>query len=68
MSQRTIGPDGNDERTRPADRKIDYLVALRVSMNADQRAEFEGTDEVILRHPTKPSLIRAKVIGLELIE
>lgn len=68
MSQRTIGPDGNDERTRPADRQIDYLVALRVPMNADQRAEFEGTEEVILRHPTKPSLIRGKVIGLEVIE
>lgn len=68
MSQRTIGPDGNDERTRPADRKIDYLVALRVSMNADQRAEFEGTEEIILRHPAKSSLIRGKVIGLEIIE
>jgi hypothetical protein len=43
-------------------------VALRVPMNADQRAEFEGTEEIILRHPTRPALIRGKVIGLEVIE
>lgn len=69
MSHITIGPDGNHEPAqRPADKPVDYIVALRVSLNAEQRAEFEGTDEVILRHPTKPALLRAKVRGLEVIE
>jgi hypothetical protein len=69
MSVITIGPDGNVELSqRTSDKPVDYIVALRVSLNAEQRAEFEGTDEVILRHPTKPSLIRARVRGLEVIE
>ena len=67
MSQRTIGADGNDERTRPADKPVDYLIVLRASLTAEQAAEFEDCEEVILRHPTKPALIRAKVNGTEVI-
>ena len=67
MSQRTIGPDGNDERTRPADKPVDYLIVLRASLNAAQAAEFEECEEVILRHPTEPALLRAKVKGVEVI-
>lgn len=69
MSKRTIGPDGRDEINHLiSDKPIDYIIALRVSLNAEQRAEFEETDEVILRHPTRPVLIRAKLRGLEVIE
>ena len=67
MSQRTIGPDGIDERTRPADKPVDYLIVLRASLTAEQAAEFEDCEEVIIRHPTKPALIRAKVNGTEVI-
>lgn len=67
MTQRTIGPDGNDERTRPADRPVPYLIVLRAFLTAEQAAEFEDCEEVILRHPTKPALIRAKVSGTEVI-
>ena len=67
MSQRTIGPDGIDERTRPADKPVDYLIVLRASLNAAQAAEFEECEEVILRHPTEPALLRAKVKGVEVI-
>lgn len=67
MSSRTIGPDGNDERTRPANKPVEYLIVLRASLTANQAAEFEDCEEVILRHPTKPALIRAKVNGTEVI-
>lgn len=67
MSQRTIGADGNDERTRTADKPVDYLIVLRASLTAGQAAEFEDCEEVILRHPSKPALIRAKVNGTEVI-
>lgn len=67
MSQRTIGSDGNDERIRPVDRPVDYLIVLRASLTAEQAAEFEDCEEVILRHPTKPALIRAQVKGAEVI-
>jgi hypothetical protein len=40
MSQRTIGSDGIDERARPADKPVDYLIVLRSSLNAAQSAEF----------------------------
>jgi len=67
VSSRTIGPDGIDERTRTADKPVDYLIVLRASLNADQAAEFEDCEEVILRHPTKPALILAQVKGAEVI-
>lgn len=69
MSQRTIECDGNDElRTRPADKPVDYLIVLRAKLTAEQAAEFEDVEEVILRHPTKPALIRAQVKGAEVIQ
>jgi hypothetical protein len=46
---------------------VDYLIVLRASLNAEQAAEFEDCEEVILRHPTKPALLRAKVKGAEVI-
>jgi hypothetical protein len=68
MSRITIGPDGNVELSqRPSDKPVDYLIVLRASLNAAQAAEFEDCEEVILRHPTKPALIRAKVKGAEVI-
>ena len=68
MSKRTIGPDGIDEPAqRLADKPVDYLIVLRASLTAGQAAEFEDCEEVILRHPTKPALIRAKVNGTEVI-
>jgi hypothetical protein len=68
MSSVTIGPDGNHEPAqRPADKPVDYLIVLRASLNAEQAAEFEDCEEVILRHPTKPALLRAKVKGVEVI-
>jgi hypothetical protein len=68
MTERTIGPDGIDEpRQRPADKPVDYLIVLRASLNAAQAAEFEECEEVILRHPTEPALLRAKVKGVEVI-
>jgi len=68
MSTRTIDSSGRDEPAqRPADKPVDYLIVLRASLNAEQAAEFEDCDEVILRHPTKPALIRSKVKGVEVI-
>lgn len=68
MSGITIGPDGNHEpRQRPADKPVDYLIVLCASLNAAQAAEFEECEEVILRHPTEPALLRAKVKGVEVI-
>ena len=68
MTERTIGPDGIDEpRQRPSDKPVDYLIVLRASLNAAQAAEFEECEEVILRHPTEPALLRAKVKGVEVI-
>ena len=68
MTERTIGPDGIDEpRQRPVDKPVDYLIVLRASLNAAQAAEFEECEEVILRHPTEPALLRAKVKGVEVI-
>ena len=69
MTQIIIGADGNHEPTqRPADKPVDYLIVLRASLNADQAAEFEECEEVIIRHPKRPSLIRAKVEALKVIE
>jgi hypothetical protein len=68
MSSITIGPDGNVELSqRPSDKPVEYLIVLRASLNAAQAAEFEDCEEVILRHPTKPALIRAKVKGTEVL-
>jgi len=68
MTSVIIGSDGNHEPAqRPADKPVDYLIVLRASLNAEQAAEFEDCEEVILRHPTKPALIRAKVKGAEVI-
>ena len=68
MSGITIGPDGNVEPAqRASDKPVDYLIVLRASLNAAQAAEFEDCEEVILRHPTKPALIRAQVKGVEVI-
>jgi hypothetical protein len=62
VSERTIGADGLDEPAqRPADKSVDYLIVLRASLNAAQAAEFEDCEEVILRHPKEPALLRAKV-------
>lgn len=69
MSMRTIGPDGNDEpRQRPADKPVEYLICLGTKLTAEQAAEFEDCEEVILRHPTKPALIRARVIKAEVMK
>ena len=69
MSIRTIGPDGNDEpRTRPADTPVEYLICLGAKLTAEAAAEFEDCEEVILRHPTKPALIRARVIKAEVMQ
>ncbi|TXH43692.1 MAG: hypothetical protein E6Q97_33750 [Desulfurellales bacterium] len=65
MTHRTIDSSGLDERKRPSDRPVDYLVVLRVALNAEQAAEFEECEELILRHPTKPALIRGKVKAVE---
>jgi hypothetical protein len=63
-----IGSDGNHELAqRPADKPVDYLIVLRASLNAAQAAEFEDCEEVILRHPKQPALLRAKVKGVEVI-
>jgi hypothetical protein len=68
MSSVTIGPDGNHEPAqRPSDKPVDYLIVLRASLNAAQAAEFEDCEEVILRHPKEPALLRAKVKGVEVI-
>jgi len=68
MSERTIGSDGIDEPARRAANKpVDYLIVLRASLNAAQAAEFEDCEEVILRHPKEPALLRAKVKGVEVI-
>jgi|GEM_PF-2010395 len=68
MSQRTIGADGTDELSqRPSGKPVDYLIVLRASLNAAQAAEFEDCEEVILRHPKEPALLRAKVKGVEVI-
>jgi len=68
MSGITIGPDGNVEPAqRPAEKPVDYLIVLRASLNAEQAAEFEDCDEVILRHPKEPALLRAQVKGVEVI-
>jgi hypothetical protein len=68
MSGITIGPDGNHEPAqRPADKPVQYLIVLRASLNAQQAAEFEDCEEVILRHPKEPALLRAKVKGVEVI-
>jgi|LakMenE18May11ns_1017448.scaffolds.fasta_scaffold9814038_1 hypothetical protein len=68
MSGITIGPDGNVELSqRPSDKPVDYLIVLRASLNAAQAAEFEDCEEVILRHPKEPALLRAKVKGVEVI-
>lgn len=68
MSIRTIDSSGRDEpSTRPSDKPVDYLIVLRASLNAAQAAEFEECEDVILRHPTKPALLRANVNGVEVI-
>jgi len=68
MSKRTLEADGNDSLPpRPADKPVDYLIVLRASLNAEQAAEFEDCEEVILRHPTKPALIRAQVKVAEVV-
>ncbi len=68
MTGITIGHDGKVEPSqRPADKPVDYLIVLRASLTAEQAAEFEDCEEVVLRHPTKPALIRAKVNGTEVI-
>lgn len=70
MSGRTIGSDGLDEPAprRPHEQPVDYLIVLRAKLTAEQAAEFEVCDEVILRHPKQPVLIRAQVRGAEVIE
>ena len=68
MTKRTIEADGNDAFvTRAADKPVEYLIVLRAKLTADQAAEFEDCDELILRHPKKPSLIRARVQTAEVI-
>lgn len=52
---------------RPADKPVDYLIVLRVALNAEQAAEFEECEELILRHPSKPALIRGKVRAVEVL-
>ena len=70
MTSRTIGCDGLDE---PSPRKsheqpVDYLITLRARLTTDVAGEFEDCDEVILRHPHKPGLIRATVMSLEVVK
>lgn len=47
MTSRTIGADGLDElpERRPSDNPIDYLLVMRVSLNADQVADIEENEQ-----------------------
>ena len=47
MTQRTIGSDGLDEPLprKPHEQPVDYLLVMRVSLNADQVADIEENEQ-----------------------
>jgi hypothetical protein len=70
MTSRTIGCDGLDELPdrKPHEHPVEYLITLRAMLTTDVAGEFEDCDEVILRHPQKPALIRATVLSAEVVK
>ena len=67
MTSRTIGCDGLDE---PSPRKsheqpVEYLIIMRAKLTAEQAAEFEDCEELIVRHPKQLASFRALVISAE---
>jgi hypothetical protein len=67
MTSRTIDESGRDELKprRPADEPVEYLIIMRAKLTAEQAAEFEDCEELIVRHPKQPALFRALVISAE---
>ena len=70
MTSRTIDESGRDEfkPRRPADESVEYLIVMRAKLTAEQAAEFEDCEELIVRHPKQPALFRAMVISAEVIK
>ena len=68
MSERTIGADGNDEKKRPSEKMVDYLIVLRATLNLDQAADMEDCDEVIITHHGQHFSVRADVKLAEVIQ
>lgn len=68
MSQRTIGPDGNDERQERQLKPVKYLFVLQGLMNEDEAAAFEDGNEVFLCHPTRSGLIRTSVYAVRVMK
>lgn len=70
MTQRTIGADGLDElpERRPHEHPVEYLIIMRAKLTAEQAAEFEDCEELIVRHPKQPALFRALVISAEVVK
>lgn len=70
MSGRTIGSDGLDEPAprKPHEQPVEYLIIMRAKLTAEQAAEFEDCEELIVRHPKQPALFRALVISAEVVK
>jgi hypothetical protein len=41
---------------------------MRAKLTAEQAAEFEDCEELIVRHPKQPALFRAMVISAEVVK
>ena len=68
MSGITIGPDGNHEPRQHTEKPVRYLIVLHAPLLAEQAALFEDGDEVILRHPSNPGLIRASIYAARVMK
>jgi hypothetical protein len=70
MTSRTIDESGRDELKprRLVDEPVEYLIIMRAKLTAEQAAEFEDCEELIVRHPKQPALFRALVISAEVVK
>ena len=67
MTGRTIDESGRDVlKTRKThEQPVEYLIIMRAKLTAEQAAEFEDCEELIVRHPKRPACFRALVISAE---
>ena len=68
-SYRTIGADGKDcFRPSPNSSRVDYMLAVRISLTADQAAHAFEDDEVFRMDLQRALGCPVELIGMEVVQ
>lgn len=70
MTGRTIDETGRDEfkPRKPAETPVDYLLVMRLSLNADQVADIEENEEAFCQQIRTKIKAPVKWVSLEVVK